>query len=198
MSGRRPGPPPRKTQRLPVLPIATGLVLLAIVVVIAIAYRQATVNTTSVGATISGITCDTGEHVAGGDHHYHAHLEILYQGNEITVPAQTGIPADAVTPCIYWLHTHDSTGVIHIEVPAAKDHGFTLGQFFDIWGQKLSPTQVGTFKADASNQIKIWVDGQPYTGNPRNIVLKAHEQIVIEVGPPFVDPPPTFTFPSGL
>jgi hypothetical protein len=181
-----------------VLPIAVGLVLLAVAIVTAIAYHSATVGTTSVGAVKSGITCDTGEHVTTTDHHYHAHLTILYQGTDVSIPAQVGIPATAVPTCLYWLHTHDTTGLIHIEAPAPKDHGFTLGQFFDVWGQTLSPSQVTTFKADSTHQIKIWVDGQPYTGNPRDIVLKAHEQIVIEVGPPFVDPPPTYTFPSGV
>lgn len=196
-AGRRARPAPRRTQQVPVLPMAVALVLLAIAVAIVIAYRSATGPTS--GGKISGISCDTGEHVsATSDHHYHAHLEILYQGTEVSVPAQIGIPSDAAQPCFYWLHTHDTTGVIHIEAPAGDDHGFTLGQFFDIWGQKLSGNQVAYFKTDANHQMKVWVDGQPYTGNPRDIVLKAHEQIVIEVGPGFTDPPPTYTFPSGL
>jgi hypothetical protein len=37
--------------------------------------------------------------------------------------------------CIYWLHTHDETGIIHIESPIKKD--FILGQFFDLWKKKL-------------------------------------------------------------
>ncbi len=179
------------------LPIAVALVLLAIAIAVVIAYRSASGGPTA-GGKVSGIPCDTGEHVATGDHHYHAYLDILYEGTEVSVPAQIGIPSGAPQPCFYWLHTHDTTGAIHIEAPAPDDHGFTLGQFFDIWGQKLSSKQVATFKTDSTHQMKIWVDGQPYTGNPRDIVLKAHEQVVIEIGPPFTDPPPTFTFPAGL
>jgi hypothetical protein len=41
------------------------------------------------------------------------------------------------------------------------------------------------------------VDGRPYTGDLRAIVLTAHEQITIEVGEPVVAPP-VYTFPSGL
>ena len=181
------------------LPIAVGLVLLAVMVVVVIAYRATTTNTTAVGASIDGVSCDTGEHISTtSDHHYHAHVEILYQGQEVSIPGQTGIPVNAVQSCFYWLHTHDTSGVIHIEAPANKDKGFTLGQFFDIWGQKLSPTQVTTFKISDAQPLKMWVNGQPYTGDPRSIVLHNHDQIVLEIGPTLVDPPPAYTFPSGL
>ena len=169
-----------------------GLVLLAAAVGLFVMYRMAT-PASATNSPIDSVTCDTGEHTRPDDHHYHTHLSILYQGQEVSVPASIGIPTDGT--CLYWLHTHDDTGLIHVEAPAAKDHGFTLGQFFDIWHKKLSPTQVVDFKASGDQQIKTWVDGQPYTGNPRDIVLKEHEAIVIEVGPPFTDPPPTFTFP---
>ncbi len=33
--------------------------------------------------------------------------------------------------CIYWLHTHDDTGTIHIESPVEQN--ITLGQFLKIW-----------------------------------------------------------------
>ena len=33
--------------------------------------------------------------------------------------------------CIYWLHTHDNSGLIHIESPIKEN--FTLGQFLHIW-----------------------------------------------------------------
>ncbi len=44
--------------------------------------------------------------------------------------------------CFYWLHVHTTDGIVHIESPS-KTQGFTLGQFFDIWGVPLSSTQVG-------------------------------------------------------
>lgn len=170
-----------------------ALVLVAAAVGLFVLYKMATPATASNGP-VDGVTCDTGEHTRRDDHHYHAHLSILYQGQEVTVPGGIGIPDGG--SCLYWLHTHDDTGLIHVEAPAANDRGFTLGQFFDVWHRPLSSTRVADFKASGDQQIKVWVDGQPSTANPRDIVLKAHEMIVIEVGPPFVDPPPTFTFPS--
>jgi hypothetical protein len=63
-----------------------------------------------------------------GGFHIHTHLDIFINGNHYTVPSQIGIKPD--DRCLYWLHTHDDNGVIHIEAPEKRD--FTLGKFFDI------------------------------------------------------------------
>lgn len=144
----------------------------------------------------SGITCDTAEHVRPNDHHYHAHLTILYKGNQVNVPGQIGIPDSG--SCIYWLHTHDTSGVIHIEAPANKDNGFTLGQFFAVWQQPISSTQVAQLKVSGDQKLVAYVDGKPYSGNPAGIKLGAHTQIVLEITPPEVSPPPTYTFDPNL
>ena len=123
--------------------------------------------------------------------HYHAHLALFQDGKAVALPAEIGI--DTASSCLYWLHTHETDGVIHIESP--KDRQFTLGNFFDIWKQTLSDTQAGPVKASDGAKLTIYVDGQPYSGDPKAIVLKAHQKIVIEAGTPV--PPPDFTFPQG-
>src|SRR5205085_2307606 len=75
---------------------------------------------------VDGVYCDQGEQSA---FHIHAHLTIYVNGQPVPVAQGVGIPTD--NSCLYWLHTHDTTGVVHIEAPA--NHSFTLGQFFDIW-----------------------------------------------------------------
>src|SRR5919199_923190 len=85
--------------------------------------------------TIDGIQCNPIEHVA---FHIHTHLDIFINGKSFTVPSQIGIKSDE--RCLYWLHTHDDTGIIHIEAPEKRD--FTLGQFFDIWNEKFSNSQI--------------------------------------------------------
>lgn len=177
------------------LPIAVGLVLVAALAVIGYFYVSGG-GTAVANPARAGITCDTAEHVRGGDHHYHAHLTILYQGTELNVPGQIGIPADGT--CIYWLHTHDTSGVIHIEAPATRDHGFTLGQFFSVWGKPISKTQVAQIKLGKDDKLVMYVDGKPYTGDPASIKLGAHTQIVLEITPPEVTPPPTYTFDPNL
>ena len=89
--------------------------------------------------------------------------------------------------CLYWIHTHDAAGYIHIEAPVKKP--FTLGQFFDIWGPDLSWTQADGVTAPQGKRLSIWIDGKQWHGSdPRSIVLKDRETIVIQNGPPFATP----------
>jgi hypothetical protein len=130
--------------------------------------------------------------------HIHAHLSLFNHGAQIAVPPAVGIvkPLRIVNGfaggrALYWLHTHDATGIIHVESPDAR--AYTLGQFFDVWGEPLTRTDVAGMKGP----VHTFVDGRPFNGDPRSIVLKAHEQITLEVGEPVVTPP-VYIFPRGL
>lgn len=132
------------------------------------------------GQAVDGIPCESTEQLA---YHVHAHLTILDNGNPVTVPAAVGIAGG----CTYWLHTHDASGLVHVEAPSARP--FTLGQFFDIWGQPLSTANV----AGHRGHVTTYVNQQPFTGDPRTISLEDKESIVLEVGKA-VPPPPNFDF----
>jgi hypothetical protein len=93
--------------------------------------------------------------------------------------------------CFYWLHTHAADGIIHIESPIRRT--FTLGDFFDVWGQRLGQTRVGQF----SGRVTAIYDGRVYEGDPRDIPLIAHAQIQLEIGKPLVSPV-AIDFPAGL
>jgi hypothetical protein len=148
------------------------------------------------GQTIDGIEGSSREMLAV---HVHAHLALFYKGVQIAVPYGIGIvkPFRAENGFvgggsgIYWLHTHDATGIVHVESPDSRV--YTLGNFFDIWGQMLSPQNV----AGLQGVVRAFVDGKPYAGNPRAIVLAAHAQITLEIGDPVVTPP-VYVFPAGL
>ena len=141
--------------------------------------------TTSNGApVIDGIKCEP-EHL---ETHYHAHLTLLRNGKQVKVPAFIGI--DFKHQCLYWLHTHDATGIMHIESPDTRT--YTLGNWFDVWGKPLSKTQAAGLKGN----LKVFVGNRAFSGDPRTIVLKPHELITIEQGK-VVEPPP-FTFPPGV
>ena len=139
------------------------------------------------GETVSGISCDAME---GARMHTHQHLVLIDHGKALTIPDNVGQRPDR--NCLYWIHTHTADGIIHIEAPQPRT--FTLGDFFTIWGQPLDRTQAATMRAakGEGGSLKVWVNGQPYTGDPRAIPLLVHADIVIEAGPPFV-PPPKFT-----
>lgn len=120
--------------------------------------------------------------------HYHAHLALLADGRRATVPAFIGI--DQTHQCLYWLHTHDATGIVHIESPDTRS--YTLGAFFDVWGQPLSATRAGPLQG----RLKVFVRDRRVDGDPRNLVLHAHDLITIEQGRTV--PPPPFRFPPGV
>jgi hypothetical protein len=111
--------------------------------------------------------------------HIHAHLDVIADGTPVEVPADIGIdvPAQKISP----LHTHDTTGVIHVESPT-KSATFTLGQFFDEWQVSLSPDHIGGLTTDGTHQLKVYVNGKVQSGDPTKIVLAAHDEIAIVYG----------------
>lgn len=133
------------------------------------------------GPTVDGISCNPGEQVV---YHIHSHLAVFVDGHLRPVPAGIGIVQPqssgggfySASSCYYWLHVHAQDGIIHVESPAEQT--YTLGQLFDLWRQPLSRTRVGP----ASGVVSVFVDGKRYTGDPRRIGLKQHEDIQIDVG----------------
>jgi hypothetical protein len=155
--------------------------------------------TKATGQKVDGIGCDTSEQVL---FHIHAHVTLFVNGSPRQVPAGIGIPDAKAqnTPqgpfigsgkCFYWLHTHAADGIIHTESPIHRT--YTLGNFFDEWGQPLGPDQVGP----AKGHVTALYNGKVYRGDPRDIPLNAHAQIQLEVGTPLVGPE-SITWPSGL
>ena len=137
-------------------------------------------------ATVNGITCGPTEQLV---YHIHARLSVFKSGQSYLLPAGVGIPGSKAVDtnqgpiasggsCIYWLHTHTTDGVIHIESPSKAI--YTLGDFFDIWQQPLSGTQVGTLHGP----ITAFVNGKPWKKSPRDIKLLPHEDIQLEIGQP--------------
>jgi hypothetical protein len=127
--------------------------------------------------------------------HIHAHLDVIVDGKPVAVPADIGV--DESTHHISPLHTHDTTGVIHIESPTQAE--FTLGQFFIEWQVSVSASNIGGLTADPNHLFKAYVNGQPYAGNPADIVLKAHDEIALVYGSAAqqANPPASYTFPAG-
>jgi hypothetical protein len=122
-------------------------------------------------------------------YHVHQHLDIFVNGKKETVPAFIGIDdGDFITE----LHTHDASGIIHVE--AGKVFPYTLGQFFGVWGVRLSPTCIGGYCAKPGAPLKFYLNGKPYTSNPNNLILKNHEEIAIVYGKPPKKIPSTYDF----
>jgi len=135
------------------------------------------------GQTVDGLTCLGREQLL---FHVHAHLAVFVDGQPRVVPAGIGIP----NSCYYPLHSHTSDGVIHIESAVARD--FTLGNYFDVWGQPLDAAHVGP----ATGPVVAYLNGQRFSGDPRTIPLTAHALIQLDVGQDVA--PRGFVFPGGL
>ena len=110
--------------------------------------------------------------------HNHDLLQIYVNGSPVQVPALIGI--DQTAGYLTSLHTHDASGIIHVESPEARS--FTLGQFFDVWGVRLTSTCIGGYCDSGSSTLRAFVNGSPFTGDPSTIPLTSHEDIVLAYG----------------
>jgi hypothetical protein len=149
-------------------------------------------STTTQGATVDGIQCAPAEQL---DYHIHSHLQVYVDGKPRALPGAIGLvgpvaqqtafgPFYGAQGCYYWLHTHTSDGVIHVESPSQRV--YTLGNFFDEWRQPLGRTQV----AGDKGQVTAFVNGKPWKKDPRAIPLVPHAVIQLDVGSPSVPPQP--------
>jgi hypothetical protein len=128
--------------------------------------------------------------------HIHQHLDVFANGKVVTVPAGIGI--DPAQQFISPLHTHDPTGIMHVESPTPET--FTLGQFFGVWGVPLDRTHIGGLQAGAGKELRAWVNGSPASGDPAKIALASHQEIVLAYGTPAQMPrkvPARYSFPPG-
>lgn len=141
------------------------------------------------GQPVDGIRCDAME---GAVLHIHQHVAIRDHGKPVAIPEDIGRPL--LASCFYWIHTHTPNGIVHIESPTFRT--FTLGNFFDVWGQPLSRRDVAGAKPKKSERVAVWVDGRPYAGDPRAIPLTQHLDVTLEVGRPYTKPAP-FTAWNG-
>ena len=88
------------------------------------------------------------------------------------------------------MHTHDTTGVLHIEAPQGRE--FTLGNFFHIWGGQFPQLKYPLELEQSGSSWQVYVDGKPYTGDFHNLVLKSHMVITLAYQSPNIQPDTTY------
>lgn len=146
---------------------------------------------------INGIPCDTSGMTV--KFHIHAHLTIYINGKKAAIPQGIGIPTDG--SCIYWLHTHTSDGIIHIEAPQQQSNE-ALDDFLAIWTEgfpKLGyPPQL-----NLTTGWKIYIDGKLFPGAVNSPVhtevpLASHDAITLEYGTNNPPPDKFYIFPADL
>ena len=127
--------------------------------------------------------------------HIHAHLDVFVHGRRVAVPAGIGIGPDFISQ----LHTHDASGVVHVESPDVR--AFTLGEVFGVWGVRLTRRCLGGYCASGADHLRVYVGGRELTGDPRLLHLAPHSEIVVAFGTPRQLPrplPSRFAFAPGL
>lgn len=119
--------------------------------------------------------------------HTHSNLNVTANGNSVLVPNGIGINSTlwndhsldkfgterkttifgTITPAMSPLHTHDSSGTIHVE--SAEFRNYTLGQFLDIWGIPLE-----------GKEVSLSIGGNR-TGDYSNYILNDMEKMILEI-----------------
>jgi hypothetical protein len=117
-----------------------------------------------------------------GDTYIHVHpwVQIWINGMNVTIPCGVGTENGICNGGTYEpVHTHDSSGVLHIELSQsdAGSHNYTLADLFTVWKWSLgtvqfngtshpivfSPTDLLGYTTDATHRIYLLVDGKNST-----------------------------------
>jgi hypothetical protein len=112
------------------------------------------------------------------------------------VPADIGI--DVADRGISAIHTHDPSGIIHVESPTVRI--FRLGQVFTEWDVRLGQGSIGPYvDGQDGATVAVFVGGKRVAGDPRRIALTEHEDIAVVVTHGGAAPaaPPAFAWPAG-
>lgn len=158
------------------------------------------------GQPVDGTTCDP---TMSDSYHVHFYLGLWVNGTQVAIPAGLGMfnpqPAQNgfinAASCYYHIHTHDASGLVHIEDPSTApitQSLYTLKNLFDEWGITVNGNQFGSF----SGPVRVFTSGQIYRGGAVNqttpatdltfygsdattVPLYSYEVIDVEVGPTF-------------
>lgn len=134
--------------------------------------------TVAAGHPVGTLRCSNG----GGS--FAVHVELFAQREVVIVPPGIGTGPRG---CTYPLRTNAPTGVVHV-----ARRGLTLGDLFRVWGRRLTPSALLSFR----ERVAVFVDGRRFAGKPGSVPLTKHAQIVLEVGG-YVAPHPSYLFPKG-
>ena len=149
------------------------------------------------GQTIAGLNCLK---ALSEPYHHHVHLSLFVNGQQLAFPMGVGMfqPGAGKSgyiyhqTCLYFLHTHDRTGILHIE--SKTQIPMTLGTLFKLWGEPLSSTQIAEF----TGPVSIYVNGTLDTTDPiAALALNPGDDITLVIGqaPAWI---PAYILPASL
>jgi len=140
------------------------------------------------GPLAPAYACKVGAPLRDG---FRIHLELFANRRVVIVPAGIGVVdatkhrGNVVSGCRGSFWTVDPTGVVWFE-----QSGRALGSFFALWGWSLLPSRLLAF----DGRVSAYVNGKAWHGDPRALVLRDGDEVVLEVGG-YVPPHASFLFP---
>jgi hypothetical protein len=123
------------------------------------------------GSAATEIECDLGGH--DGAYHIHALVGVKVDGQLYAPPANIGIGSD----CMYWVHTHETDGIVHVEAPATVHP--TLGDFLDLWAGSYPDDPLLKAARDAIAAGEVTVNDQSISADPTGLVLEDKMRIIL-------------------
>jgi len=124
--------------------------------------------------TLAKVPLLTAEGVAT---HIHTSLVVMVNGKEKEVPAGIGI--DETSGHIAALHTHDTSGLIHLESAKANDD-YSLEQFLTVWGMPKDDAGRCAFFG-ATSPCTITVTSKDSGKVPLDVPLKDYDTLTLTV-----------------
>jgi hypothetical protein len=155
----------RKRRQRAITSIAIVAILVAVIVVAIFLIPRPPPNVVQLPPYLDH--CVTGTLV----YHSHPELSITISGQAIVIPV-TYDPS-----CAQPIHTHDSTGVLHVETD--QNQNYTIGDWFLLWGHfansqtqaTFNRTQIFNNKVDPTHHITMTVNGANDTIDYQNLQL---------------------------
>jgi hypothetical protein len=98
--------------------------------------------------------------------HWHPHLRIVIDGEDIVIPGGIGIVIGKVMDTnisrmgMSPMHTHSDDGVIHMEQVNPTNRTLKLGYFFEVWGENFNSTCILGYCNSANKIVKMFVNGK--------------------------------------
>lgn len=126
------------------------------------------------GKPVDGVNC-----LASGAWHKHALISIYKDGKRLGFPGGIG-REHAGCYHAYEMHTHDVTGIVHMESDLPKN--FKLGQWFSLWQLPLSRDNVGGLPGPVRFYIIDKGVITRYDGNPYDIAMLPNREVLIVTG----------------
>ena len=168
----------RKRRQRALTTLSIVIVLIAVIVV-AVAFFPRTSNLVPLPDYLSHC-------VYGSVYHSHPNLTIIINGVAFPFPPA---PGTFDSGCPQPIHTHDATGVLHIETDQNRD--YTLGDWFLLWGHWannpttaiFNSTQIFDHKAPVggTHSLTMTVNGNPAANFDKHVF--PHNAAPVPSGP---------------